>query len=72
MKEVDIQKEEDNDKRQRFIWNARMERALIYTLLDQVRDGKRADTGYKNKAWIACIAAVRAEYNRPEPEKKHL
>ena len=49
-----------------------MERALIYTLLDQVRDGKRADTRYKNEAWTACIVVVRAEYSGPEPEKKHL
>jgi hypothetical protein len=31
-------------------------------MLDQVRLGKRADSGYKSKAWNKCFNTVEAKY----------
>jgi hypothetical protein len=35
-----------------------MEEILLYTLLEQVDNGKRVDSGFKLEAWIACCNAI--------------
>jgi hypothetical protein len=37
-----------------------MEKLLFHTLLEQVNNGKRADSGFKREAWIACCLAIEA------------
>jgi hypothetical protein len=32
-----------------------MQEALLVTLLDQCRAGKRADSGFKKEAWVAVL-----------------
>lgn len=36
-----------------------MEETLFSTLLEQVDIGKRADSGFKKEAWIACCNAIK-------------
>ena len=35
-----------------------MEEILLLTLLEQVDIGKRADSGFKKEAWVACCDAI--------------
>ena len=35
-----------------------MEEILLLTLLEQVDIGKRADSGFKKEAWVACCNAI--------------
>ena len=35
-----------------------MQEALLVTLLDQCRAGKRADSGFKKEAWVVVLIAV--------------
>jgi hypothetical protein len=44
----------------RLTWTYSMEDALFTTLLDQVRSGKRADSGFKQEAWVHALEAVRS------------
>jgi hypothetical protein len=37
-----------------------MEMLLFNTLLEQVNIGKRADSGFKKEAWVACCLAIQA------------
>jgi hypothetical protein len=39
--------------------------ALLHTLLDQTRAGKRADSGWKKEAWVTVLAAVQEVYLGP-------
>lgn len=39
-------------------WTFEMEETLFLTLREQVDIGKRADSGFKKEAWIACCAAI--------------
>jgi hypothetical protein len=39
-------------------WTFQMEQILFHTLLDQVNNGKRADSGFKLDAWTACVQAI--------------
>jgi hypothetical protein len=59
-----IQKKGENlaQKVERLHWTFEMEEILFNTMLDQVRLGKRADSGYKSEAWNKCFNAVEAEY----------
>jgi hypothetical protein len=41
-------------------WTPEMQEALLVTLLDQCRAGKRADSGFKKEAWVAVLVAVQA------------
>jgi Myb/SANT-like DNA-binding protein len=43
-----------------FKWTLEMEGLLFYTLLEQANSGKRADSGFKKEAWIACCLAIKA------------
>ena len=43
-----------------FKWTLEMEELLFHTLLEQANNGKRADSGFKKEAWIACCLAIRA------------
>jgi hypothetical protein len=43
----------------RLTWTYSMEDALFTTLLDKVRSGKRADSGFKQEAWVHALEAVR-------------
>jgi hypothetical protein len=38
---------------------------LLNELLHQVELGKRADSGFKKEAWIACIAAIEDIQSQP-------
>jgi hypothetical protein len=35
-----------------------MEQLLFHTLLEQVNIGKRADSGFKKEAWVACCTTI--------------
>ena len=39
-------------------WTFEMEETLFLTLVEQVGLGKRADSGFKKEAWIACCNAI--------------
>ena len=41
-------------------WTPEMQEALLVTLLDQCRAGKRADSGFKKEAWVVVLIAVQA------------
>lgn len=40
-------------------WTLEMEEILFNTLLEQVDIGKRADSGFKKEAWIACCSTIK-------------
>lgn len=35
-----------------------MERTLVSTMIDQVRSGKLAESGFKEEAWVASVDQV--------------
>jgi hypothetical protein len=39
-----------------------MEALLFHTLVEQVNIGKRADSGFKKEAWLACCIAINNTY----------
>jgi hypothetical protein len=39
-------------------WTPEMQEALLVTLLDQCKAGKRADSGFKKEAWVVVLIAV--------------
>jgi hypothetical protein len=43
----------------KFGWSLSMERALFQELLHQEDIGKRADSGFKKEAWVACCTAIK-------------
>jgi hypothetical protein len=51
-------------------WTHEMQEALLVTLLDQCRAGKRADSGFKKEAWVAVLVAVQAITTSPINEKQ--
>jgi hypothetical protein len=54
-------------KSKRYIlnWTPEMHRALLETLVEQCRAGKRADSGFKKEAWSAALTAVQVAYSGP-------
>jgi hypothetical protein len=42
----------------KLVWNHHMESVLLTTLWEQAQLGKRADSGFKKEAWVACVAAI--------------
>ena len=42
-----------------------MEAILFHTLLEQVDLGKRADSGFKKEAWVACCNAIEGAIKQP-------
>lgn len=47
-------------------WTTVMERALLQTLVDQVRSGKRAESGFKKEAWAASLEQVQLVAQHPD------
>lgn len=47
-------------------WTIVMERALLQTLVDQVRSGKRAESGFKKEAWVASLEQVQLVAQHPD------
>jgi hypothetical protein len=41
-------------------WTLEMKEALLETLLEQSRAGKRADSGFKKEAWVEVVQKVQA------------
>src|SRR2546423_4246712 len=41
-------------------WNEAMELALLEGLVDEVRRGKRADSGFKKESWVAVLPRIQA------------
>ena len=41
-------------------WSSEMEEALLDGLCEQVRQGKRADSGFKKEAWMAVLPSIQA------------
>src|SRR5438045_8256108 len=41
-------------------WSSEMEEALLDGLCKQVRQGKRADSGFKKEAWMAVLPSIQA------------
>jgi hypothetical protein len=44
-----------------------MKEALLETLLEQCRAGKRADSGFKKEAWLEVIQKVQATIRQSPP-----
>ena len=44
-----------------------MKEALLETLLEQCRAGKRADLGFKKEAWLEVIQKVQATIRQSPP-----
>jgi hypothetical protein len=57
-------------KRIQLKWTSEMQDALLNTLLDQCRAGKRADSGFKKEAWVTVLAAVQATTTSSVNEKQ--
>ena len=49
----------------RVSWTSEIEEALLETLLEQARAGKRADSGFKKEAWVDVVQKVQAAIRRP-------
>ncbi len=47
---------------EKFSWSLAMHAALLETLCDQCRLGKRSDSGFKKEAWVAVISTVQEAY----------
>jgi len=41
-------------------WNEAMELALLEGLVDEVRQGKPADSGFKKESWVAVLLRIQA------------
>jgi hypothetical protein len=52
-------------KRSTLNWTSEMHSTLLYTLVEQCRAGKRADSGFKKEAWVVVLRAVQAVYSGP-------
>jgi hypothetical protein len=50
------------NKRIDLRWTPLMHETLLATMLEQCRDGKRADSGFKKEAWRECKIAVQSVY----------
>lgn len=42
----------------KLVWTEEIERALLQSMVDAVRNGKRTETGFKKKAWIQGLKNV--------------
>ena len=54
--------DEEKVKRDRLVWTFEMEEVFFQTMVNQVRLGKRADSGYKSEAWTEAYNAVSVAY----------
>ncbi|KAK9342185.1 hypothetical protein V1522DRAFT_461035 [Lipomyces starkeyi] len=45
----------------RLAWTSTMEEGLFRTLLDKVRNGKRADSGFKQEAWVDALEKLKSK-----------
>lgn len=43
----------------KLVWTEAMERALLQSMVDVVRNGKRAETGIKKEAWTQAMYEVK-------------
>ena len=43
-----------------------MERVLLQSMVDQVRSGKRAESGFKKEAWVVSVDQVKAIAKLPD------
>jgi Myb/SANT-like DNA-binding domain len=48
-------------------WTLEMKEALLETLLEQCRAGKRADSGFKKEAWVEVVQKVQAVIRQSLP-----
>jgi hypothetical protein len=48
-------------------WTLEMKEALLETLLEQSRAGKRADSGFKKEAWVEVVQKVQAVIRQSPP-----
>jgi hypothetical protein len=48
-------------------WTLEMKEALLETLLEQCRAGKRADSGFKKEAWVEVVQKVQAVIRQSPP-----
>jgi len=44
----------------KLVWTEVMERALLQSMVDVVRNGKRAEIGFKKKAWTQAMHEVKS------------
>jgi Myb/SANT-like DNA-binding domain len=51
-------KEQESGKSSHVKWSEDMEKTLLNELLNQVQNGKKADSGFKKEAWVAVLFAV--------------
>lgn len=41
------------------VWTPRMEEKLFASLVEMIRAGKRAESGYKKEAWTHCVTKIK-------------
>jgi hypothetical protein len=51
-------------------WNEAMELALLEGLVDEVRRGKRADSGFKKKSWTAVLPRIQTCVTQTDEQGK--
>lgn len=53
-------------KMPKLTWTTEMEHALLQSMIEQVRSGKRAESGFKKKAWVISINQVKMVAKLPD------
>ena len=56
----------------KLVWTEAMERALLQSMVDAVRSGKRAESGFKKEAWTQAMNDVKTAAHSSDvitPEK---
>lgn len=47
-------------------WTTEMERALLQSMVEQVRGGKRAESGFNKEAWVISVDQVKGVAKLPD------
>lgn len=53
-------------KMSKLTWTTEMERALLQSMVEQVRGGKRAESGFKKEEWVISVDQVKGVAKLPD------
>lgn len=53
-------------KMPKLTWTTEMEHILLQSMVDQVRSGKRAESGFKKEAWVVSLDQVKGVAKFPD------
>lgn len=53
-------------KMSKLTWTTEMERVLLQSMVEQVRSGKRAESGFKKEAWVISVDQVKVVAKLPD------